>query len=64
MNSKLREYDSLLKRLKYLVDRNQGDSENADGIRDLMAECWRSLSDEESSLAESLIENSGLTEEL
>lgn len=64
MNTKLREYSQLLKRLKYLVDKNQGDSEASDFVRDLLSDCWRGLSDEDCEKAQEMEENLGLSGEI
>lgn len=62
MTPKFREYSQLLQRLKFLVDKNRGDSEDAFHVRDLMAECWRGLSDEDCEEAAILTDSLGLTE--
>lgn len=64
MSSKLREYNQLLQRLKYLVERDRGDTEAADHVREMLDECWRGLSEEDCIKAQETLDTLGLTEEL
>jgi hypothetical protein len=64
MTTKLREYSQLLQRLKYLVDRNRSDSDDADHVRELIDDCWRGLSEEDCQKAQELIDKLDLMEEL
>ncbi len=47
MNIDLKNYKDLLQRLKYLIDKNRGETEEADFVRENLDEAWRGLSQEE-----------------
>lgn len=64
INSRVREYNSLLQRLKYLVDRNRADSDDAEGIRELLSDCYRSFSEEDCAIADEKVDSMQLEEYL
>ena len=64
MNSKLRDYNMLLQRLRCLENKGRGDSEEADVVREMMDDCWRGLSEEDCRTARGLEQKLGLTEDL
>lgn len=47
MNIQLKNYKDLLQNLKYLIDKNRGDTEEADFVRENLKDAWRGLSQEE-----------------
>lgn len=53
-SARVREYTTLVNRLKHLEKINRGDSEDADHIRELMEDCWRSFTAEEANEVEAL----------
>jgi len=52
MNIQLKNYKSLLQNLKYLIDKNRGETEEADFVRENLEEAWRGLSHDECEEAE------------
>lgn len=53
-SARVREYTTLVNRLKHLEKINRGDSEDADHVRELMEDCWRSFTSDEAAEARTL----------